>query len=232
MANWRVARGLDKLLAQINDLAPGRSKASDGSIGDAAHRKRKSDHNPDSRGIVRARDFTHDSAHGADMHEIAEALRLSRDRRITYVIWNRRVFSATTKPWQWSPYTGSNPHVAHMHVSVVATSLADDTSDWEITMPLSNDDIKRISDATAAKVLGRSWSIQGRTLAGTVEAILNITRAGAPATALAELTELVERVLAEVSDDPVIDMAVPEADRATIARRVVERLTVEEAPAA
>jgi len=227
MATWRVARGLDKLLQQVNDLAPGRSKISDGSIGDTNHQGRRSDHNPDSRGIVRARDITHDARHGADMHEIAEALRLSRDRRIAYVIWNRRVFSATIEPWRWRHYPGENPHTKHMHVSVVPTSVADDTSDWEITMPLSNDDIKRISDATAAKVLGRSWSIQGRTLAGSVEALINITLAGAPAAAVAELAELVELVLAEVSDDPVVDMTVPVADRPAVARRVVERLTLQ-----
>lgn len=132
VATWRVARGLDKLLAQINEMAPNRSKASDGSIGDPAHRDRPSDHNPDAQGVVRARDFTHDPGHGADMGEISEALRLSRDRRITYVIFNRRVFSATNEPWRWRPYTGSNPHDKHMHVSVVPTSVADDTSEWQI----------------------------------------------------------------------------------------------------
>ena len=42
---WRVARSLDVLLGQLNALAPERSKASDGSIGDAAHASRSSDHN-------------------------------------------------------------------------------------------------------------------------------------------------------------------------------------------
>ena len=41
---WRIAKSLDTLLAQLNALAPHRSKLSDGSIGDAAHatRDRKS----------------------------------------------------------------------------------------------------------------------------------------------------------------------------------------------
>ena len=35
--SWYVARSLDQLLAEINASAPHRSKASDGSIGDASH---------------------------------------------------------------------------------------------------------------------------------------------------------------------------------------------------
>jgi hypothetical protein len=219
-----VAKGLDKLLAQINALAPNRSKASDGSIGDPEHQGRPSDHNPDAQGVVRARDFTHDPAHGADMGKISEALRLSRDRRIKYVIFNRRIFSATTQPWVWRPYTGSNPHDKHMHVSVVPTSVADDTSPWEITMPLTSDDIKRVSDATAAKVLGRAWSVPGRTLAGSVEAIIFYTQNAASAASVAHLTDLVEQVLAEVSADPVINVTVEPQERGVIAQRVVERL--------
>ena len=45
-AAWIVAPSLDALLAQLNALAPGRSRASDGSIGDAAHAARTSNHNP------------------------------------------------------------------------------------------------------------------------------------------------------------------------------------------
>jgi hypothetical protein len=43
---WRVARSLEVLLGQFNAACPGRSKASDGSIGDAAHATRDSDHKP------------------------------------------------------------------------------------------------------------------------------------------------------------------------------------------
>jgi hypothetical protein len=43
---WRVAKSLDRLLAQVNRLASDRSKASDGAIGDAKHQSRESDHNP------------------------------------------------------------------------------------------------------------------------------------------------------------------------------------------
>mgnify|MGYP001562524195 CR=1 FL=1 len=62
--SWRVAKSLDVLLAQINALSPNRDKSSDGSIGDANHSARTSDHNPDDAGVVKARDFSNDPAHG------------------------------------------------------------------------------------------------------------------------------------------------------------------------
>lgn len=123
---WRVAASLDKLLEQVNTLAPNRSKVSDGSIGDAAHATRDSDHNPwvkdGAMGVVTARDFTHDPVHGADMAVITEVLRKSQDSRIKYVIWNRQMFSSYEAhgyaPFMWRPYSGSNPHTKHGHISV------------------------------------------------------------------------------------------------------------------
>ncbi len=136
---WVVDRGLDKLLAQINAAAPLRSKASDGSVGDLAHAAGTSDHNPqasagdDPPNQVDARDFTHDPAAGADMAVISEAIRQSKDQRVSYVIFNRRIFSGTdsAQPWVWRPYSGDNPHDHHMHVSVNDVHN-DETQDWAI----------------------------------------------------------------------------------------------------
>lgn len=131
---WRVAKALDKLLAQINATYPNRSKVSDGSIGDAAHASRSSDHNPwYGPGIVTARDFTHDPANGADMNKVSEQLVASRDPRIKYIIWNRRIIDSRVRPWTWQPYNGANPHNKHMHVSVMDNGLCDDTRDWNLT---------------------------------------------------------------------------------------------------
>lgn len=119
MATWRVARSLDTLLAQLNKLAPKRSKVSDGSIGDAAHASRESDHNPYIKlagvGIVRARDFTNDPKGGLDCNWLANALVASGDPRIRYIIWNRRIW---TPGRGWAAYKGSNPHDKHLHLSV------------------------------------------------------------------------------------------------------------------
>lgn len=139
MASWRVARSLDHLLAQLNDAAPDRSRASDGSIGDAAHASRNSDHNPwvvyGGLGVVTARDFTHDPADGLDCEDLYQALVSSRDPRIKYIIWNRTITSGATgsAPWTRRSYAGSNPHDKHLHLSVQPVrSLFDDTSSWQI----------------------------------------------------------------------------------------------------
>lgn len=119
---WRLARSLHKLREQVNARHPKRSKVHDGTIGDAAHSRRASDHNPsimdDIHGVVSALDLTHDPQGGCDAHALAEHLRLTKDGRIKYVISNGRIFSATTSPWTWRKYTGANPHRTHVHISV------------------------------------------------------------------------------------------------------------------
>lgn len=136
---WRVAKSLLHLRDQVNALAPARAKGSDGTIGDAAHASRSSDHNPwveDRRGqpIVTAMDITHDPRHGVDCGKIVNAILASRDKRVKYIIWDQRIASPTVSPaWGWRPYHGSNPHNHHFHLSVQpADSLFDDESDWSI----------------------------------------------------------------------------------------------------
>jgi murein L,D-transpeptidase YcbB/YkuD len=122
---WRLAKSLTKLRDQFNQMSPNRNKKSDGTIGDAKHASRKSDHNPwvkdGKTGVVTAIDITHDPKAGVDTWKIADILRLQKDPRIKYVISNHRIFSSATSPWQWRRYTGSNPHSMHMHVSVHST---------------------------------------------------------------------------------------------------------------
>lgn len=132
---WRVANSLNVLLSQLNTRAPRRSKAADGSIGDASHASRSSDHNPwYGPGIVTARDFTHDPAGGLDCNWLASVLIASRDRRIKYLIWNRRILSGAggPSPWAWREYDGPNAHTKHLHLSVVASSAADTTTPWNL----------------------------------------------------------------------------------------------------
>lgn len=127
MKPWTLAPSLSALLQQINAAYSKRSKAWDGTIGDERHQQEKSDHNPNERGIVCAADITHDPANGCDGDKLSEALRLSCDPRIAYVIFNRRIFSSTVKPWTWRAYNGESPHDHHVHVSVF-----DDERGWRI----------------------------------------------------------------------------------------------------
>ncbi len=130
---WRPAKSLDILLAQVNATYPSRNKSSDGTIGDERHQATHSEHNPDENGVVRARDITDDPAHGLVSRKLAEALVASRDPRILYVISNREICSSAVNPWVWRSYNGTNPHEAHMHLSVVADpKLYDDMRPWSI----------------------------------------------------------------------------------------------------
>ncbi len=131
---WRLALSLEILRSQVNVKWPKRSKNSDGSIGDVSHSSRASDHNPDDTGIVRAIDITHDPAGGFDSYAFADMLLKKQDRRLKYVISNRRIGSGPEgpQPGLWRKYTGKNPHDHHCHISVVAGARGDDTSQWDI----------------------------------------------------------------------------------------------------
>ena len=138
---WRVAKSLLSLRDQVNRKAPNRKKSHDGTIGDAAHASRASDHNPwvidGSVGVVTAMDITHDPAGGCDAGAIAEAIRGSRDARVKYIIWNRRIANPLPldgqPPWAWRPYTGANPHNKHCHISVKPEkSSYDSVMNWII----------------------------------------------------------------------------------------------------
>lgn len=131
---WRVAKSLETLRKQINAAHPKRSKANDGTIGDAAHASRSSDHNPWVKegimGVVTALDITHDPANGVDCGKIAEALKASADLRIKYIIWNKRIWNPDVSD-RWRKYSGSNPHDKHFHVSVKSTkALYDSEKPW------------------------------------------------------------------------------------------------------
>lgn len=138
---WRVAESLKHLKRQVDARAPGRRRDSDGAIGDAAHATRNSDHNPwvldGGKGVVTALDITHDPAGGCDAGALAESIRASRDRRVKYIIWNRQIASASVvrgvPAWEWRPYSGRNPHIKHVHISVKPEKISyDATNDWQV----------------------------------------------------------------------------------------------------
>ena len=62
-------------------------------------------------------------AHG---NEHAMARRLG----VMYVIWNRRTWSAYRPDAGWQPYTGSNPHTDHIHISFSWDGANGVTSFW------------------------------------------------------------------------------------------------------
>jgi hypothetical protein len=54
---WRVAKSLLTVRAQVDSMAPGPKRSSDGIIGDPAHQARNSHHNPNADGVVTAMDI-------------------------------------------------------------------------------------------------------------------------------------------------------------------------------
>jgi hypothetical protein len=109
-------------------MAPRRSRLSDGSIGDAAHSARSSDHNPYA-GYVHALDITHDPRRGMDIHAHARNIAARHDARIEYIISNWQIWERETG--RWRKYTGTNGHTKHAHFSVRHTPWArNDTSAW------------------------------------------------------------------------------------------------------
>jgi hypothetical protein len=135
---WRLAHSLTRLRDQVNAAYPNRSKASDGTIGDAAHAASSSDHNPNSAGVVTALDLTNDPANGFDVHQLAERVRLNPHPDAKYIISNGRIAGIHTG-WQWRNYTGSNPHSRHAHFSVGrgpdgrSTAPYDNKVDWPVS---------------------------------------------------------------------------------------------------
>lgn len=134
--SYRRARALDTLMAQVNSVYPLRDRASDGWIGDAAHRNRVSDHNPNAAGVVTAQDIDDDIAPGVDSWLLANELLASGDDRIKYVISHGKISNPDRTKWadpatRWIRYTGANAHRSHLHLSVTATG-ADITRPWNL----------------------------------------------------------------------------------------------------
>jgi hypothetical protein len=165
MASWYIAQSLETLRFQLNAMAPQRSKVSDGGIGDAAHSSRTSDHNPiDGTGQVCARDYTHDPAGGLDCHWLARQLTTNGDNRTKYVIWDRRIW---TPGIGWKSYTGVNPHTKHLHLSVKAGAVGDQTRAWALGLtPGAGDDDMALSDEV--KLWDGTTVTVGNLLAGLI----------------------------------------------------------------
>jgi hypothetical protein len=119
----KLSKAASQLREQCDDSFPDRDRTSDGWIGDTRHAHRKSDHNPDEQGWVRAIDIDRDLFKGSKpdiMGDLADQLRaLSKskaDNRIAYIIFDGHICSKILN-WKWRKYTGANKHIKHCHVS-------------------------------------------------------------------------------------------------------------------
>lgn len=131
---WKLAPSLEAAWREANKIAPNRSTATDGSIGDPAHAARVSDHNP-SNGFVHALDLTHDPKGGFDAHAFADTIKDRMDIRVKYLISRGRIWTPSIANY-WRTYTGSNKHNSHMHISVHGTQVGRyNTGPWFSAKP-------------------------------------------------------------------------------------------------
>ncbi|WP_157410949.1 MULTISPECIES: hypothetical protein [Actinoplanes] len=153
-----LVRCLGVLRAEIDRLAPGRDRSSDGSVGDRAHRDTVSDHNPDDTPGARTPFTDADSrpeVHAIDVDAsgpwpagwsmdrivatVVNRHRAGLDDRLQNVIHRRRIWS---RSWGWTarPYQGAGPHTGHAHFSArYVTAREDDTGPWGLTGPDEGD---------------------------------------------------------------------------------------------
>ena len=121
MSKPKLSKAAEQLRSEINTKYPNRDKRSDGWIGDTAHNARKSDHNPDKQGWVRAIDIDSDLVKSSSkeswlLAEQIKTIALKGDKRVSYIIHQHRIASPRQN-WAWRVYKGSNPHVSHLHIS-------------------------------------------------------------------------------------------------------------------
>jgi len=173
MANWILVPCLVALRSEVNALAPGRDKSSDGSIGDTAHSQSSSDHNPDETGSTPSEDADSiNEVHAIDvdkdlrrsgwtMQKVVEIIvvrhRQGRDNRLQNVIFNGRIWS---RSWGWTArsYTGANPHDHHAHFSARYTTAQErDTRPWGL-LEAEDDDMATITQSDFNARMDAWWN--------------------------------------------------------------------------
>jgi len=119
----KLSRAAIQLREQIDDAYSDRDRTSDGWIGDTRHGARKSDHNPDEQGWVRAIDIDRELSGKAKpdlmpdlVDQIRAACKKGSEKRIAYIIFDGQICSPILR-WKWRKYTGANKHNHHVHFS-------------------------------------------------------------------------------------------------------------------
>jgi len=173
MASWILVPCLVSLRSEFNAVAPGRDRSSDGSIGDTAHSRSSSDHNPDETGSTPSEDADSiNEVHAVDvdkdlrtagwtMQKAVEIIvvrhRQGRDDRLQNVIYNRRIWS---RSWGWTTrtYTGANAHTQHAHFSARYTTAQErDTRPWGL-LEAEDDDMATITQSDFNARMDAWWN--------------------------------------------------------------------------
>lgn len=125
------APALLTLRSQLDASWPSRSRRLDGIPASPEHRAQSQrEHRASDHDDSNALDVTYDAVHGPDLDALATAL--LRDARSHYVIWNRRIANPEKDAGVWRPYTGSNPHTDHLHLSIYP-DRREDPAAWDLS---------------------------------------------------------------------------------------------------
>jgi hypothetical protein len=152
MTNWVMVPNLDEGRNQLNDRFPKRAKLAEGGIGDTAHQKSTSSHNPDDtsgasaefndkdgKREIRARDYDKNlnDDKGVVMEDVVQLwVKLARQGVlwwVRYIIYNGRIWHKKDG-FVSRKYTGSNRHTDHAHVNSDFTAKADEITgtNWHL----------------------------------------------------------------------------------------------------
>jgi hypothetical protein len=197
---WVLAACLVLLIQQVDDAYPKRDRSSDGSIGDAAHASRDSDHNPFD-GFVHAVDIDEDIAPGVDLKAWVAAVEKARDPRVRYLIYEGRILKAYKSnglpAWSWHRYDGPNSHSHHVHVSIIRSAAArDDLRPWPAFTSKEEQDMYDIAYDRKRDDLD-SYAIQNIILPTLVDLVAQVKAQGDPKAFAAEVAAHLDGVTKE-----------------------------------
>lgn len=196
---WVNIPASKSLVDEFNAAFPGRDKASDGTIGDGEHSQTSSDHNPDETGRtpyednddtneVHARDVDDDLRKaGWSMQRVVDIIlarcRSGAEKRIRYIIYNRRIISASWGWGSWHAYDGPSPHTEHAHFSFYYGSGNGVGNPENITSPWGF--LAAVQKEEAA--VSTQFSTDDRTILQTeaTEGVLSYKDSGLPSEAVA-----------------------------------------------
>lgn len=136
----KLSKSAIQLREQLDDAFPDRDRRSDSGVySDAKHAARKSDHNPDAQGWVRAYDCDRDLHRGSKpdlmpylVDQIRILCKVKKETRISYIIFDGKICSSILG-WKWRTYKGANKHDKHAHFSFKKTA-DNDGSFFQIPM--------------------------------------------------------------------------------------------------
>lgn len=123
MAGWYLNTFLTTWRAHVNAKYSGRTKLSDGTIGDTAHAATSSQHNPDSDGSVDAWDCdvnllgtgNQTGSNGEVLAMRGLIAEFQKQPQAQLWIFQRQISNRDIGPWKVRPYTGPSPHDHHCH---------------------------------------------------------------------------------------------------------------------